>query len=204
MIRWIPSSSIVQTLVIKSAKRLPLLTAPSPKLPKLGKLLLPCTRDGGRPPPLAGGCGIGEGEVCGDIMRGFAGLLTASELEELLGGGMAFVVVDGTSGCAPNFMSLPPFDMPATGPPLIYPEAPAALIVTEGLRLWSPTPDVELVGVLPLASGPTAGVAGGIAILPFTGELISGLPYWDVPVVTGEAVLPEAGGGEKGFFVALA
>lgn len=204
MVRQALSFATIQTLVSFEIKKPVILTLPSGKLPKLILVLLPCRLTGGLPPPLAGGCGIGEGEVVGDITRGFAGLFTASEFEELFGTGTAFAVVGDFSGIAPNWISLPPFDFPATRPPLMYPEAPAALIVTEGFRLWSPTPEVELVGVLPLTNAPTAGVAGGIAALPFTGELLSDLPCCEVPTDIDEAVLPEAGGGEKVFFVALA
>ena len=51
-----------------------------PKLPKFRLGLLACRLDGGRPPPLAGGCGIGDGDVWGDVTRGFEGVLTAKEL----------------------------------------------------------------------------------------------------------------------------
>lgn len=90
----------------------------------------------------------------------------------------------------------------------MYPDAPAALIVTEGLRLWSPTPELELVGVLPLtiADAPTVGTAGGIATLPFTGELVSGLPccadIWTPGADWFDAA--DVDGGEKVFLVALA
>lgn len=64
-------------------------------------------------------------------------MLTAREAAELLGCGAAFAAAADPSGTAePNCMSLPPFGFPATGPPFgKYPEAPAALMVTEGLRL---------------------------------------------------------------------
>lgn len=43
---------------------------PSPAmLPKLGKPLLACDMDGGRP-PLADGAGIGVGECAGEVTRG--------------------------------------------------------------------------------------------------------------------------------------
>ena len=94
---------------------------------------------------------------------------------------------------------------PVAAPFGMYAETPAALIVTEGLRLWSPRPDVELVGVLPftMVGEPTAGTAGGMAILPFTGELVSSLPCCaefapDIPGVS------DADDGEKVLFVALA
>ena len=48
-----------------------------PKLPKLRLVLLPCRLEGGRPPPLAGGWGIGDGDVWGEVTRGFEGVLTA-------------------------------------------------------------------------------------------------------------------------------
>lgn len=204
MVRQALSFARTQTLVPSYEKRPMALTFPSGKLPKLTLVLLPCRLTGGLPPPLAGGCGIGEGEVCGDVTRGLAGTSTASEFERLFGAGTAFAMVGDCSGNAPKWISRPPFDFPATRPPLIYPEAPAALIVTEGFRLWSPTPEVELAGVLPLTSAPTAGVAGGIVGLPFTGELLSSLPCCEVAAAIDEAVLPEAGGGEKVFFVALA
>ena len=53
--------------------------------------------------------------------------------------------------------------------------APAALMVTEGFRMWSPFPEAVVAGVLPLIvfGPPTAGTAGGIATMPFTGELVS-------------------------------
>ena len=107
-------------------------------------------------------------------------------------------------------MLLEPIGFPATGPPLgIYPDAPAALIVTEGLRLWSPTPELELVGVFPLTiadAPPTAGTAGGMATLPFTGELASGLPFCAGIWAAGAdgAGVPDADDGGKGFLVALA
>ncbi len=55
-----------------------------PKPPKFKPLLWPCKLDGGRP-PLAGGCGIGEGDVDGEVMRGFVGVFTANELDDWFG-----------------------------------------------------------------------------------------------------------------------
>lgn len=79
-------------------------------------------------------------------------------------------------------------------------------MVTEGFRLCSPGPEVELVGVLPLTKGavPTVGIAGGIAILPFIGEVTSGLPCWETPTAAAEDVTPEADEGAEVFLVALA
>ena len=158
-------------------------------------------------PPLAGGCGIGEGEVWGDDMRGFDGAFTVNESVDCGGCGEAFrAAAVPAPPRAPNCISLRPDVFPATAAPFgRYPEAPAALIVTELFRLWSPIPDVELVGVLPLTmvGEPTVGMAGGIAILPFTGELVSSLPCCPC-VATPEAELPEVEEGENVRFVALA
>ena len=108
-----------QTLVSCHIKGPVSLTLPSGKLPKLTLVLLPCRLTGGLPPPLAGGCGIGEGEVCGDTTRGLAGASTASEFEGLFGTGTAFAMVGDCSGNAPKWISRPPFDFPVTRPPLM-------------------------------------------------------------------------------------
>ena len=50
-----------------------------PKLPKFMLLLLAWRLEGGRP-PLGGGCGMGDGDVCGDETRGLATLFTAKEV----------------------------------------------------------------------------------------------------------------------------
>ena len=62
------------------------------------------------------------------------------------------------------------------------------------------------MGVLPLTivGVPTARTAGGIAILPFTGDMTSALPFCEFPVAPDGVEVPEVGGGEKVFFVALA
>jgi len=179
------------------------LTLPSgpPKLPKLTLLLCPCRVDGGLP-PLADGCGIGEGEAAGEVARGFVGWLTDNELEAWLGCGDALAAAGVPSAfIEPNRIPLPVEDFPATEPPFgKCPEALTALTLTAGLRLCSPGPEVELVGVLPLTivGEPTVGTAGGIAILPFTGDFASlGATIDAVDEL-------EAGGGENGFFVALA
>ena len=80
----------------KSLQELTFASAP-PKLPKLRLVLLPCRLEGGRPPPLAGGCGIGEGDVWGDVTRGFDGVLTARAFVDRLGGGSAFCAADEAS-----------------------------------------------------------------------------------------------------------
>ena len=104
-------------------------------------------------------------------------------------------------------MLLPPFGFPAIGPPFgMYPDAPAALMVTEGFRACSPGPEIELVGVLPLTVGDvfTAGTAGGIAILPFTGEVVSCLLCCEPPATAAGAAPLEVVKGADGFLCALA
>lgn len=121
---------------------------------------------------------------------------------------MAFAAADEPSGTDPNCMLLPPLGFPATGPPFgMYPDAPVALMTTDGFRVCSPTPEVELVGVLPLTvvGVPTVGTAGEIA-LPFIDELTSGLPCCG-PLAAAAAdgvELPDTEGGGIVFFVALA
>ena len=51
-------------------------------LPKLKPLPWACRPEGGLP-PLAGGCGIGDGEVAGEVTRGLGGADTAKEDEEV-------------------------------------------------------------------------------------------------------------------------
>ena len=59
---------------------------------------------------------------------------------------------------------------------------------------------------LAIADAPTVGTAGGMATLPFTGELVSGLPccagIWTAGADGTD--VPKAEGGEKVFLVALA
>lgn len=78
-------------------------------------------------------------------------------------------------------------------------------MVTEGFRVCSPLPDVELVDVLPFTifGPPTAGTAGGIATLPFMRALVSFLFCWDDPAA-GVVEADDVSRGEKGFLVALA
>lgn len=68
--------------------------------------------------------------------------------------------------------------LPATGPPLgICPLVPAALIVTEGLRLCS-WYEAEFIALFPLTivGPPREGTAGEIKLLPFDKEVESDLP----------------------------
>jgi len=91
----------------------------------------------------------------------------------------------------------------------MYPLAPAALIVTEdGFLLWSPWTGAPFImlPLLAMAGAPTAGTAGGIAFLPFTGEIEVGLPCCTgaaPPTATG-GVLDAIAGDWICFFVALA
>lgn len=59
---------------------------------------------------------------------------------------------------------------------------------------------------LTIADAPTVGTAGGIATLPFIGELVSGLPYCaGIWTAGADGVdVPDAEGVEKFFLVALA
>lgn len=56
-----------------------------PGPPKEPKLTLPLCPWLGGLPPLADGWGIGEGELAGEVMRGFAELFTPSELPDWSG-----------------------------------------------------------------------------------------------------------------------
>ena len=108
---------------------------------------------------------MGDGEVDGEVIRGFGTLCTARELVFWL-------------GTEPNWIGFAPIGFPVTGPPFVMnPEVPAALIVTEVLRLWSPGPEIGLIPAVPFAmfGVPTAGTAGGMVPLPFTE---SDLPCW--------------------------
>ena len=116
---------------------------------------------------------------------------------------VAFVMRGEPSGLyEPNWIPLPPGGFPPIEAPFCaYWVGPEALMVTEGLRPKSPDPEVELVGVLPftIVGVPTAGTAGGIATLPFTGELVPDFPCWCAGEA-GDGFAPDdAGGGEKGF-----
>ena len=71
---------LVFDCILKIASRLTMASSLG-RLPKFKPLPWPCRLDGGLP-PLAGGCGIGEGEVCGEVMRGFPGLCTAREFAD--------------------------------------------------------------------------------------------------------------------------
>jgi hypothetical protein len=114
------------------------------------------------------------------------------------------------AGREPNCIEFPPEGFPPTGPPFgMCPEAPAALIVTEGFRLWSPTPELELAPVLPLimVGVPTVGTAGRIGPLPFTEEMEPVLRCGTgprPPTAAGVFEVPEVDVGENDFLVALA
>ncbi len=110
----------------------------------------------------------------------------------------------------PNWIGFPPEGFPNTGPPFgVYPEAPVALIVTDGFRLCSPAPEFELPPVFPLTmvGVPLAGTAGGIGPLPFAEAVDSVLPCCagpGPPTTAGEFEVPGADVGRNGFLVALA
>lgn len=96
-----------------------------------------------------------------------------------------------------------------TGPPFgVKPVVPAALMVTEGLRAWSPDADAPftMALLLTMVGGPTTGTAGVMGPLPFTGEMELLLPCCGAgpPTATGGAVLDAIAGDETGFLVALA
>ena len=83
----------------------------------------------------------------------------------------------------------------------MYPLVPAALMVTDDLRLCSPCEGVPLTMV-----GAMAGTAGWMGFLPFTGEIDELLPwcaFCGPPTATGGAAL-DAIGGDEIFLVALA
>lgn len=112
--------------------------------PKLKPLPWPCRLAGGRP-PLAGGCGIGEGEVAGEVMRGLGVLFCG-----------AWGTLFAMAGEPPAFIE-PKLILGRLLEPLAMgPEVPAALMVMEeGLRPWAGAP-------LAIGAGPTAGTAGWI------------------------------------------
>ena len=74
----------------------------------------------------------------------------------------------------PNWMLLVRLGGWPTEPPLgMKALAPCALMVTDDFLLWSECPGVEPFTawlLLTIAGAATAGTAGGIAGLPFTGE----------------------------------
>lgn len=124
---------------------------------------------------------MGEGEVAGEVMRGFG------------------VVVWGAWGTLFAMAGEPPaFSEPKLmlgrllEPLAIGPEVPAALIVMEeGLRPWAGAP-------LAMGGAPTAGTAGWIWLLPFTEPVF---PCCAEPTAT-SGVLEAIAGGEADFFVA--
>lgn len=133
------------------------------------------------------------------MTRGFDGVCTAKEFVDWLRGGALFAMAgDPPALIEPNWMPFPPVGFPAGGPPFgIYPDAPAALIVTDGFRLWSPGPEEGLTVALPLTmvGVPTTGTAGGISPLPFT-ESVFPCCADDPPTATGadDALGADVGG----------
>ena len=134
------------------------------------------------------GAGMGEGECAGEATRGFCacGFRLPCTTGEACAGA-------GDPASEPNLM-------PEGGPPALAVAGGVCLIWTEDLRLCSWT--------LPLPLGPPltmvgiAGIAGLMALLPFTGDTEELLPWYapcDPPTATGGAALDTIVG-----FVALA
>lgn len=138
-----------------------------PMLPKFRLLPWPWKADGGRP-PLAAGWGIGDGELAGEVIRGlfcgvgrddvsdwYAALLAiAGEPLTFSDPKLIFGRLEGAGG--------PPFG--------IYPDAPAALMVTDGCLLWS----ITIGGAPPFSAAPlliTGGAAIGGGAVPFVDSL---------------------------------
>ena len=87
--------------------------------------------DGGLP-PLAAGCGMGDGECAGEITRG---LFCGAGSEDACGcaGALGCGTGDSEAPMEPKLMGGLPLWF--TGPPFgIWPVAPEALITTEGFR----------------------------------------------------------------------
>jgi hypothetical protein len=120
---------------------------------------------------------MGDGVVCGEVTRGFAGVATGREPGDeaswagllLLAAGelLAFIEPNSTGG------------FPPTGPPFsICPLVPVALMVTEAFRPCSFCV-IALLPTLPLAmvGAPKAGAAGEIDCWPFMDDLSPDLPF---------------------------
>lgn len=132
---------------------------------------------------------------------------TANELEDEITWGVLLAIAgDPPAFIEPNWMLLPPACFPATGPPFgMYPEAPAALIVTDDLRLWSLTPEVGLKAVFPLimVGVPTDGTAGGMIPLPLRESSLPCCDPAEPPTAVDEDDVFDAV-GENGFLDTLA
>ena len=131
------------------------------------------------------GVGIGEGDWAGEVTRGFGAwgfkLLPWTAGEACAGA--------GETASEPNLM---PEGMTVVGG--------VCLMCTDDLRLWSP------LGPPPTMAGMTAGTAGLMAPLPFTGDTEALFPccaFSGPPTATGGAPL-DAIVGEEIFLVAVA
>lgn len=104
-----------------------------PMLPNVMLLLWLCRPDGGRP-PLACGCGIGDGECAGDVTRGSARGVGSEDVCDWCG---ALGCGEPDAPIEPKLIGgLVPFC--PTGPPFgIWPLAPDAFITTDCFLLWS-------------------------------------------------------------------
>lgn len=121
-----------------------LLSLPCPPNTKFGRVGSP---SGLGPPEM--GVGMGEGECAGEATRGFCAWMF--RLPCATGAACAGA---GEPPSEPNLMLA---DMPVVGG--------VCLMCTEDLRLWSPLP----LGP-PLTIAGMAGMAGLMAVLPFTGD----------------------------------
>ena len=108
-------------------------------LPKVTPLDWLCKPDGGRP-PLAWGCGIGDGECAGEVTRGSARGAGSEDPCDWYGV-LACGSGEPDAPIEPKLIGGRP--LCPTGPPFgIWPLAPAALITTDGFRPWSACADV--------------------------------------------------------------
>lgn len=181
----------------------PLLTSPSPLgLPKIICACGCCKFEGGLPPPLAEGWGMGAGECAGEVMRGLP-VGIGMGLEPARCG-----VLWAMAGEESKPKRIPGL-APPTGPPFPkWPLRPFGM-VTEDFRSWPGPPLMELPWTTAGAPAATVGTAGGIERLPFTGETdavfaccVAGA---DEPTTTGGGLDPVAiNGVEPGFLVAPA
>jgi len=132
-------------------------------LPKLSPLPCPARFEGGFP-PLAAGCGMGEGECVGEVMRGLPGVRDG--VAAWWGTLLAIAGEPWEALMEPKLMF--GLDVWPTGPPLgMWPVVPEALIMTEGFLPCSPFCILPFTGdslpcctgaLAPASDGPEAGL----------------------------------------------